>query len=132
MKFLSNEELESIAPALAIIGARAKRSITLENLLEGWESTVTQIEDGYALTGYDYANDLATRDLLQEVLASASSAVRAKIMNAIESIDARFRAATRVLSRPLTLADAVNPAWWWLRAPNDLSADLARDLIERQ
>ncbi len=130
MTRLSEEEVQSLAPVLAAIGARAKRLLTLEELLSGWREFVGQVQAGYMLTGYDYANDLSTRDLLEELLVAAREPLRTKLADEIIApVDAQFRSATRVLTTPLRLGSPEQPHWWWFRAPNDLTGELAADLL---
>lgn len=127
---MSNDEARSIESVLASISARAHRTITLAGLIEQWELLVEQVEAGYGLTGYDYINDLATRDLIEEVLASAAPLLQKRItVGYVDSVDTRFRHATRPVQRPLQLGHPVEPKWWWCRLPNDLSGELARDLL---
>lgn len=45
-----------------------KEPPTLESLVADWGKFVTEVEDGYDLTIYDYSNDLSIRDLLEELI----------------------------------------------------------------
>lgn len=125
----SDIESESVARTLSNIGARAQRAVTLETLLTRWERFVGEIERGYALTGYDYADDLNTRDLIREVIDGVMPSAREKLQQTIQPIDDRFRQSTRDLDRPLSLGGTAHDAWWWRRAPNDLSGELALDIL---
>ncbi len=112
------------------MSARAKRPLTLPGLLTGWRKFVEAVETGYTLTGYDYVNDLSTRDSLEELLIAAREPLGPKLTHEIVTpLDERFRAATRALPRPLRLGGSDQARWWWFRVPNDLTGELAADLL---
>jgi hypothetical protein len=46
-------------------------------------------------------------------------------MQEIEETDARFRAATHEVDKPIV--GSGNAAWWWMRVPNVLVGELRRD-----
>jgi hypothetical protein len=127
---LSEEDARALAPVLQRLQARVSRQIDLAELLRRWEAFIGEVEHGYDLTGYDYANDLATRDMLDEVVGAAPPALRDRITrDVLDSLDQRFRQSTRELSKPLRIATPARPHWWWFRAPNDVSGELAVDLL---
>jgi hypothetical protein len=75
-------------------------------------------------------NDLAIRDLLDEIVSAVSPPLREKIMTrALDTLDARFRSASREVPQALRIATAERPRWWWFRVPNDISGELASDLL---
>lgn len=124
------EDLREVAPLLDRVSSEAKRPVTLPGLLERWEKFLSEVEHGYALTGYDYVDELATRDVLEQVVHAASPDLRKRLeREALASLDQRFRLATRELSAPLRFAPSESHEWWWRRAPLDLSGELAADLL---
>ncbi len=132
---LTDDELRSLAPLLGKMSAQAHRPITLPGLIDQWTAFVARVERGYDLTGYDYVNDLSARDLLYELVRAAPSGLREKLERGeLATLDDRFRSATRELPAPIRLAGRDATAWWWRRAPHDLSGDLASDMLasERQ
>ena len=127
---LSEEERESVSSALAQVGARTGRAFTLESLVDRWHATVAEVEAGYSLTGYDYADDLGTRDLIEEILTMVVPSVRDKVVTeSLGTADHRFLEATRELGRSLTLGGKARNGWWWKRAPKDLTGELAADIL---
>jgi hypothetical protein len=127
---LTREESKSLVPILERLSTRASRVVGVEQLLRQWETFVKEVENGYVLTGYDYVNDLATRDFLDELTSTALPSVREKLMRSgLDASDARFRAASRELTKPLRIGTPERPRWWWFRVPNDVSGELAKDLI---
>lgn len=126
---LTEKDLKLLAPLLRRLGARASREVDLLSLLRGWGSLVSEVERGYALTGYDYVNNLATRDLLDEVVSAVNAPLRDRITEAVDPLDQRFRLVTREVSKPLRIATPERPRWWWFRVPNDVTGELADDLL---
>lgn len=130
---LNEEEAKALASTLRRLQARSSKPLDLPELLRRWHTFVAEVEHGYELTGYDYANDLATRDMLDEVVSSAPPRIRDRILHeALDLIDAQFHQATRGVTEPLRIASPERPRWWWFRIPNDLSGELASDLLSPQ
>lgn len=126
------EEESLIATTAQRLSSQASGSINLNQLLSRYEAFVTEVENGYELTGYDYANDLALRDLLDELVSAMPPKIRDKINSQqLDSLDERFQQTTREMANPLPLAAPKRPRWWWFRMPNDLSGQLATDLLAR-
>lgn len=122
-------ELQSLTPVLERLSARTTRSVNLEQLITNWQSFVQEVENGYGLTGFDYVNDLGTRDFLDELISVAIPSARQKIVGAgVEEADIRFRTATREVAVPLRIATPERPRWWWFRVPIDMTGELSRDL----
>jgi hypothetical protein len=88
---------------------------------------VSAVERGYRNSIYEYTNDLTVRDRLAAVLTYLSSDARAALEPDLVPLDARFVAATRSSSVPVTGA-GVDPAWWWWRIPLRLVEELRADL----
>jgi hypothetical protein len=126
---LTPDEERLITPVLEGASGLAGFAITLDLLLTPWEDVVRGVEIEYALTGYDYVNDLATRDTLQGVLAVAPSGLRERIELVVRPLDERFRASTRTLPRAIQVGAPPSPGWWWQRPPDDLTGEMARDLF---
>lgn len=127
---LNSQELHALEPILTRLSTRLSRQVDIFHLFDRWEEFVRDVEKGYSLTGYDYVDDLAVRDLIGEVISAAPPMIRDKILKeGLDGLDQRFRVATRELPRPLRLATPERPGWWWLRAPNDVSGDFAKDLL---
>ncbi|MGH2707806.1 MAG: hypothetical protein ACRDJK_05885, partial [Actinomycetota bacterium] len=51
-----------------ILGSWGGRSLTLNEAIEEWKHLVEQCEVGYDWGIYEFENDLAIRDLLEDVL----------------------------------------------------------------
>jgi hypothetical protein len=128
MRFTDDERL-SLGPLLNDMSARARRPLALVQLIDKWAVFVSGVEGGYALTGYDYTNELSGRDLLEEVIRYARSPLREKVELALAPLDARLQAATRELMEPIRLGPPPDASWWWRRVPHDLSSELASDLL---
>lgn len=129
---LSEEDMKALAPTLHRLQSRASREIDVAEMLRCWDSFVGKVEHGYSLTGYDYVNDLATRDMLDEVMSAAPPALRDRLARgALDRLDERFREATREVAKPLSIATPERPRWWWFRFPKDVSGELAGDLLDQ-
>jgi hypothetical protein len=66
----------------------------LEGLVESWEKTVRQVEEGYSLTLDDYLNDLDARQLIADTLVVASDKQRAAIDARLSRADQKMRSLT--------------------------------------
>ncbi|MDQ2768346.1 MAG: hypothetical protein M3Y30_14485 [Gemmatimonadota bacterium] len=130
MIYLSEDEVKALAPVLQRLQAHLSQQIDVVEMLRRWSVFVREVELGYELTGYDYANDLAIRDMLNAVVTVAPRALQNRIAReALDPLDQRFRDATREVSEPLRIAAPDRPLWWWFRVPNDVSGELASDLL---
>jgi hypothetical protein len=126
---LTAEELDTVNQFNERFAQRRHR-ITAETLLATWIALIQEVESGYAGSIDDYANDLASRDHLQELIRIAQPSLRSKLEEVLEPWDERFRASTtddggRALSRFFNIKDG----WWWQRAPRE--GQLADYLRER-
>jgi hypothetical protein len=129
---LTPDESAFLASTIRRLSARASRLIDLNQLLALWKQFVIEVESGYSSTGYDYVNDLATRDLLDELVLAAPPSLRDRINHQqLDALDSRFRNASRELATSLSIATPERPKWWWFRIPNDISGQLAMDLSRR-
>jgi hypothetical protein len=116
---LADDELEVVRRFNERFGGR-KRPVDAETLFGGWTSFVAELENGYRGTVDDYANDLGTRDLLEELIGDSPPSLRKKLQSALEPLDERFGRATvdvdgTALSQFFNLSDG----WWWRRAPRE-------------
>ncbi len=66
----------------------------LEGLVENWEKTVREVEEGYSLTLDDYLNDLDVRQLITEALVRARDDQRAAINDRLNEADKKMRSLT--------------------------------------
>ncbi len=123
---LSEEEIDLLKPVLSAMSNRRKGVVTLEYLLSRWANFVSAVENIYEFSIYDYTNDLAVRDLLEEVLCICPERLRQKLLVKIKGIDDRFVTATSPVTHPLLRGESRD--WWWYRVPKEPSAELADDL----
>jgi hypothetical protein len=126
---LTPDEEIALIPILKGMSETSQISITLERLVDNWGKFSQEVANGYRQTGYDYANHLGGRDLLDRIVSEVPPRLRDRLFKTyLDPADSRFRNASRPLNKPVFGAPA-DPKWWWLRAPNDLSGALAADLL---
>jgi len=101
---------------------------SLEGLTADWRQFVSEVESGYQLTIYDYTNDLAIRDLLENLLKELPSSIGKKIESYLLPVDQLFRSTTTKINKPL-LDDGTDQNWWWYQIPIDPLGDLRTDLL---
>jgi hypothetical protein len=94
----------------------------LDVLLEGWERTVTAVEEGYTRGYEEYLNDLDGRQLLAQALARVTPAQGGAVEERLALLDGRMHAATTPVTRCLwgTIV-AEEEGWgpvanWWYYA----------------
>jgi hypothetical protein len=102
--------------------ARLLGEDSLGALLRRWSDLVSAVERGYDDSIYEYTNDLAVRNRLDELAAGASPGLRAKLDRAVAEDDRRFTAATEEAARPL------GTSRWSRRVPAHRVGELADDL----
>jgi hypothetical protein len=100
---------------------------TLDGLIARWSTFVQEVESGYSLTIYDYTNDLATRDLLEDILGRVCEQESGEVASLLAPWDERFKFATASLDGSLPGADAFH-GWWWRRLPRKVTGELEVDL----
>jgi len=66
----------------------------LDGLVENWEKTVREVEEGYSLTLDDYLNDLDARQLIAEAILVATDDQRAALNARLNHADERMRSLT--------------------------------------
>lgn len=125
----SNEDWKRIRQFSVRLEREFGRSRRLADLLKAWATIVSEVEQGYKLGIEDYTNDLAIRDILQELIQILSPDGQVVLKQLIEPMDARFLQATRPVDRPLLppLGDE-SLGFWWYRIPKEAGEDLLRDL----
>jgi len=110
----------------------------LDVLLDGWEQTVSAVEQGYTRGYEEFLNDLDGRQLLAQALARVTPAQAVPAQERLEGIDARMRASTAPVARCLWGAivaeeEGWDPVgnWWYyarpLQGPGDFLAEFPPD-----
>jgi hypothetical protein len=125
---LSREEELVLEPILSSISTRARQTLTLQVMLERWEYFVSEVEEGYDDSIYEYTNDLSVRDLLQVVVDNSSLTLREKLIDALQICDERFQKATEESKRSVLPDKEKSQAWWWFRVPVKPGLELKNDL----
>jgi len=107
----------------------------LEGLVESWEKTVRQVEDGYSLTLDDYLNDLDARQLIAEALAVADDQQRAAINDRLDRADEKMRsltAPTEVCLWGEEVAEeegwTAEENWWYFARPIKADAEFLAEI----
>jgi hypothetical protein len=107
----------------------------LEGLVESWEQTVRQVEDGYSLTLDDYLNDLDGRQLIAEALIVASDQQRAAINARLTGADEKMRSLTEPAKFCLwgeEVADeegwTAEENWWYFARPIKAGAEFLAEI----
>jgi hypothetical protein len=122
---------EDVAATSAILerwSAKSKVTLSLAGVVDRWSRFVEDIERGYELTYYDYTNDLADRDILEEILNSCTGGGTSRLHKLVQSLDARFLKATREARRPLSDRADQRDRSWWRRIPLLIRGELEEDL----
>ncbi len=126
---MTPKEVHAVRVIEQRLSERAGYSLTLSQLFQRWREFVTQVEQGYQDSIYEYTNDLSVRDLLEEILQEVPPSLREKLASWIRPWDARFDNATTRLERAIFSNLAPKPcAWWWFRMPKRLDKELESDL----
>src|SRR5574340_1342421 len=114
---LSREEDLVLEPILAAMSQKAKHALTVPLLLELWDNFVSEVNEGYNDSIYEYTNDLSVRDLLQEIIDNSPSHLRDKMIAAVQISDELFRKASKESYRSLLPDQEKSQGWWWFRVP---------------
>jgi hypothetical protein len=129
LRHLSSEEADALNTILLGLSERAKRTLTLNQLLQQWGDFVVQVERGYQDSIYEYANDLSIRDLLEEILRGVTQTLQEKLTQLIQPWDERFYNATKKTKQPVLPSMAQESLRsWWFRVPKNLGGELKEDL----
>lgn len=106
----------------------AEHARSLEYLLRIWSHFVLEVELGWEDWGYEFTNDLSTRDILERLLKSVPSSVRDKVIPLVVPWDVRWKAATLRVAEPqwgklrrangrIERVPDSEIAWWNFRVP---------------
>lgn len=125
---LSREEDLVLEPILAAMSQKARHALTVPLLLEIWDNFVSEVDEGYNNSIYEYTNDLSVRDLLQEIIDNSPSHLRDKMIAFVRISDERFRKASKESYRSLLPDKEKSQGWWWFRVPIKLGSELKNDL----
>ncbi|MFJ7345737.1 hypothetical protein ACIQU3_36330 [Streptomyces sp. NPDC101110] len=116
---LSSDDYASIHEAGRALALRYGGIVTINAMLERWESVVEDIEDGFdAQYAFEYRHDLWCRDWLAEAWPILTAAVRSHRDGELRRLDARYLSATTHLEG--VSADRAEPGggrWWHWRRP---------------
>ncbi|TCC19247.1 hypothetical protein [Kribbella sindirgiensis] len=102
----------------------SQRLLTPTDVIGSWRGFVEECEEGYADNIYEFANDLAVRDLIRKILDSEELRTYSQmgwVRDEVAEIDGRYRA--------ILLDDEVRPGrpWWEARVPRLAGEELAGD-----
>jgi hypothetical protein len=126
---LSSEDNHALEPILDALSQRSGRKQTLDRLLKKWIRFVSQVEEGYRFTIYDYTNDLSIRDFLQVILNNCPPNIHDRLFDWIESWDNRLLLVTKQVENPLLPPLREEElGWWWFRIPLQLGNEIKMDL----
>lgn len=103
-------------------GAAGASASLRRRIVAGWRDLVGIVEDGYTMTIDDYTNDLAIRDVVEEVRPFLTEAVRELLDEDLAPLDQRYESATRAASGRLP---GGSTHWWAQRVPKVLVGELA-------
>lgn len=110
---LTQSEASEIRAAIREVTEDGSQQLSFHELLRRWEALVQEVERAYKLTAYDYMNDLAVRDRLEQIAPLLSPGLRRKMNVTLAPLDERFRIATVSADKPL----GNKPYFWWKRIP---------------
>jgi len=109
----------------------------LEGLVESWEKTVREVEEGYSLTLDDYLNDLDARQLIAEALGVARDDQRAMINARLTRADDKMRSLTEPTEVCLwgdEIAQeerwTADENWWYFARPIKAGSELLAEIDE--
>ena len=109
----------------------------LEGLVESWEKTVREVENGYSLTLDDYLNDLDARQLIADALAVADDQQRAAIEARLRRADEIMRSQTTPVKVCLWGEEVANEEgwtaeknWWYFARPIKADPELLAEIGE--
>ena len=114
--------------ALQQFSESAGYRISLDYLLERWGRFVSAVEQGYSDSIYEYANDLAVRNLLKKIETDAPSSLRASLAAYLAPLDRRFFEATRAAEKTIPGLAQPSDAPWSVRIPKKADGELLDDL----
>lgn len=110
----------------AVAQRRRRGPYTPTGIVGAWEQLVEMVEAGYQDNVYEYDNDLAIRDLIEELLqlpALAGFPEFGWFSESVAALDNRMRSG--LSAEPIRLPDH---RWWRSHLPVKAGAELAGDL----
>ncbi len=132
METLDADDYESVNRAARTLHEQGwRKPFTLNEMMAMWRSLVREVESGYDQMVDEYTNDLSCRDWLALAWPMLSERVRAARQEELDSLDARFLAATSKdtegrLGRFYRVES--KDGWWWRRLPNQRLGVFSADL----
>jgi hypothetical protein len=109
----------------------------LEGLVESWEKTVREVEEGYSLTLDDYLNDLDARQLIADALTVATDQQRERINEQLSQADEKMRGLTEPTKVCLWGEEVAEEEgwtakenWWYFARPIKADAELLAEIDE--
>ena len=109
----------------------------LEGLVESWEKTVREVEEGYSLTLDDYLNDLDGRQLIAEALPVSRDDQRATINARLTRADEKMRSLTEPTKNCLWGDEIAQEEgwtpdenWWYFARPTKADPELLAEIDE--
>ena len=124
---IGDADQQRLDSLLQAISSEAGFRVGLNDLIRRWNNFVSQVENEYKDSLYEYANDLSTRDIIERVLRESPATVSSSLFGQVEPLDARFLRATREVNRPIQQQHG-QPSFWWYRVPAKPSPELHGDL----
>lgn len=109
----------------------------LQDLIENWETVVTEVSHGYDLTLDDYLNDMDGRQLIEEVAPLASTPAHKALIKKLGRIDAIMKTLVEPSPKPLWGENTTRENgwthehnWWYFNRPKHPGPDL-RDEMDK-
>jgi len=109
----------------------------LEGLVESWEKTVREVEEGYSLTLDDYLNDLDARQLIDDAMIVATDQQRARIDEQLSRADEKMRGLTEPTKACLWGEEVAEEEgwtakenWWYFARPIKADAEFLAEIDE--
>ena len=124
---LSEEEANFIRGFVAKHDLPAEPYGAVAYWLERWAKFVSEVEEGYGFTIYDYADDLSVHWILEDIMKEGPDSLRRKLEAWLEPWDNRFFAATRPVVNPLG-PEPLGLLHRIERIPNAMGEELETDL----
>jgi hypothetical protein len=113
------------------LSKKSRFPLSLGLLLERWSDFVTEVEQGYRGGGEDYANELATRNILSQVLEVLGHPGQDKLIDILRPWDERLRRSTFEVQEPMRRprrysSESLRNLWWYWRTPEALTSKSAQ------
>jgi hypothetical protein len=94
--------------------------VTVQREFASWSYTAADLARRPSDMDLEFANDLASRDVIQMAIDGASASLRYRLEDLVAPIDREFRSVTvedsdRLLGRGVRIREGAG--WWWQRIP---------------